>query len=309
MLRIAVISLVLVNLLLLGFQSTRQNTQEVVDNVRPPAQDSNIPTIYLFNEINQDQGLMADNRRCFSLGPFHSADRLEETRVSLQSVSSTLSTRQTQALVEKGYWVFLPSFESFQMAHDALSILNARGLDDVAIIHTREWENAVSLGYFLRHKNALKRERWVVEQGFEPQVRVRRRVEPRYWLDYEQIPGAGRVALDMQDRPNDFLHRSLPCPELRSDELETVTDLAAPEPVNQSDEATEPEESDGTVNEGIPAQDETSPDEQRADEGQAAFESTEVEGGDGVLNDTDDQADPGAGPEPEDDDGSGQVSV
>ena len=44
-------------------------------------------------------------------------------------------------------------------------------------------------------------------------MRVQRQAEPRYWLDYEQNPGSELIALDMQNRPNDFMHRSLPCPE------------------------------------------------------------------------------------------------
>jgi hypothetical protein len=43
---------------------------------------------------------------------------------------------------------------------------------------------------------------------------VQRQAEDRYWLDYEQIPGSDLIAIDMQDRPNDFMQRSLPCPEL-----------------------------------------------------------------------------------------------
>jgi len=44
-------------------------------------------------------------------------------------------------------------------------------------------------------------------------IRVQRQSESRYWLDYEQSPGSELIAIDMQNRPNDFMRRSLPCPD------------------------------------------------------------------------------------------------
>ncbi|MCP4047113.1 MAG: hypothetical protein GY732_14135 [Gammaproteobacteria bacterium] len=213
MLRILVISLLVANLLLLGFKSSKPATQPKTLEKQTVVEDSRIPTIYLFSEIMENRDLMSGNRRCFSLGPFHSTEDAADVYTRLLDVSVSISERETQALVEKGYWVFMPPYSSLVEANRALLTLQALGLEDIGVIYEGEWANAVSLGYFLRQENALRRKKGLEERGHTPLIRVRRHSEPRYWLDYEQDPGSELIALDMQNRPNDFMQRALPCPE------------------------------------------------------------------------------------------------
>jgi len=230
MLRIIVISLVVANLLLLAFQSSKPaapTETRPAAPAEPAARDSGVPTIHLFSEMMQDQGLLAGNRRCFTLGPFHAPGDRDETRLRLQDVSTRIGERQTEALVEKGYWVYMPPYASLLEANEALFKLQALGLQDVAIIYDGEWKNSISLGYFMRQENAQRRKKALEDRGYGPKMRIQRQAEPRYWLDYEQQPGAGLVALDMRDRPNDFMQRPVPCPETDSPEAE----LPAPEVV------------------------------------------------------------------------------
>jgi len=222
MLRIIVISLVVANLLLLGFQSS---TPTVKPEARPaPAvvKDSGIPTIHLFSEMMQDQGLLSGNRRCFTIGPFHSVADWDDVHVRLQKVATRVSERQTEALVEKGYWVYMPPYPSLLEANQALLSLQALGLEDVAIMYDGEWKNSISLGYFMRQENAQRRKQALEGRGFKPMMRIQRQSEPRFWLDYEQEPGSGLVELDMQNRPNDFMQRPVPCPEAEFLETEAV---------------------------------------------------------------------------------------
>ncbi len=213
MLRIAVISLLLANLLLLGFQGSKPAVQPETIAKHTVVEDPGIPTIHLYSEMVQDQDLMSGSRRCFSLGPFHSVEDKNETRALLEEVSANISERETRALVEKGYWVFMPPYESLLKANQMLLSLQALGLKDVAVIYNGDWTNAVSLGYFLRQENALRRKEGLEDRGFAPKMRVQRQSESRYWLDVEQSPGSGLITMDMQDRPNDFMQRSLPCPD------------------------------------------------------------------------------------------------
>ena len=215
MLRILVISLVVANLLLLGFQSSRPVVQpETKTRVAPaPARATGIPTIHLFSEMMKDQGLLSDNRQCFTLGPFHLSGDMDDVRGRLQDVSIRISERETEALVEKGYWVYMPPYASLLEANKELLALQALGLNDVGIIYDGEWANAVSLGYFMRQENAQRRKQDLERRGHNPVIRIQRQAEPRYWLDYEQSPGSALIALDMQSRPNDFMQRPVPCPE------------------------------------------------------------------------------------------------
>ncbi len=213
MVRILVISLVVANLVLLGFELSKPEEQAESPVEQSRIEDSNVPTIHLVDELMQDWELLSGNRKCFSLGPFRSSEDRDQVREQLLDVSAYISERETQAQVEKGYWVFLPPFESLLEANRALLSLQALGLKDVSVIYEGNWAKSVSLGYFLRQRNANRRRQDLEDRGYEPLMRVQRQLEPRYWLDYEQNPGSVMVTIDMQDRPNDFMQRSMPCPE------------------------------------------------------------------------------------------------
>jgi hypothetical protein len=225
MLRIVVITLVVANLLLIAFQGSQPVDQQKTMSSQAEPEDTNIPTIHLFGELAQDEALMTGNRQCFSLGPFYASEDMAEIRTKLQEVASRVYERQTQALVEKGYWVFMPPYVSLLEANRALLSLQALGLKDIGIVYQGDWANSISLGYFLRQENALKRKKGLEDKGYEPLMRVQRQTEIRYWLDYEQAPGAGLIALDMQNRPNDFTQRVMPCPEQDEPDPTVVDDF------------------------------------------------------------------------------------
>ena len=239
MLRVLVISLFVANLLLLGFQGSKPAAEPETIKVQTVVKESNIPTIHLFNEMLKDQDLLSGNRQCFSLGPFHSSDDKDEVHLLLQEVSTRISERRTEALVEKGYWVFMPPYASSLEANRELISLQALGLEDIAIVYEGEWRNSISLGYFLRQENAVRRKESLESKGYVVLMRVQRQSEPRYWLDYEQAPGSGLIALDMQDRPNDFMQRALPCPE---EVLTEFSDVESQDPLEDLAELQIPQE-------------------------------------------------------------------
>jgi hypothetical protein len=256
MLRILVISLFVANLLLLGFKSSTPATQPKTVEKQAVVKDSSIPTIYMFSEIMENRDLMSGNRRCFSLGPFHSIEERVDVYTRLIDVSVSIDERETQALVEKGYWVFMPPYSSRLEANRALLTLQALGLEDIGVIYEGEWENAVSLGYFLRQENALRRKKGLEERGHESRIRVQRQSESRYWLDYEQDPGSDLIALDMQNRPNDFMQRALPCPEQSVFNIASVDPAPLVDNLSQAQLSEEDIEGQSSEDDGIdPEQD------------------------------------------------------
>jgi len=250
MLRIIVIFLFVTNLLLVGFQVSRPAKREEAVSGTDQLEESNIPTIRLFSELMEDQDLMSENRQCFTLGPFYSNEAMEQTREQLFEVSVSITERTTRALIEKGYWVFMPPYTSLLEANRVLFSLQALGLEDSGVVYEGEFKNSISLGYFLRQKNAQKRKTDLQARGYEPMMRVQRQSEPRYWLDYEQDPGSSLVSLDFRDRQNDFMQRSLPCPEqalleTTPADLRAEADETVPVQADISEGANEPEPEGG----------------------------------------------------------------
>lgn len=284
MLRILVISLFVANLLLLGFQDSEPPPARESAVVATVVEDDDIPTIHLFSEMMENRDLMEGNRQCFSLGPFHSVEDKDETRDRLTELTINISERQTQALVEKGYWVYMPPYESLLEANRALLSLQALGLTDIGIIYDGEWQYAISLGYFLRQGNAARRKEALEDRGHSPLIRVQRQAEPRYWLEYEQEIGSDLIALDFRDRPNDFMQRPLPCAEQVAsaapsiDPTEIVGELTASVQTDEDSEAlsdleagdSPPEETEAPAGEGDQAEGEETEATSTSDTGEPA---------------------------------------
>ena len=251
MFRILLICLLLANVILAGYQFSQpdkgKNANAPVAKASIVSPDSDVPTIHLFSELMEDQGLLNGNRQCFTLGPFHDAEDMFDYYQQLEDVTLSLIDRSSQALVEKGYWVYLPPYDSLLEANQTLLSLQAAGFTDVAVIYEGDRRNSISLGYFLRQGNALRRKASVESKGFAPEMRIQRDSEERYWLDYEQLPGSGFIALDMQGRPNDFMQRAMPCaeqvlvdePELQAGISENSgTEVPPVTPVDESEQPT-----------------------------------------------------------------------
>jgi hypothetical protein len=238
----------------------------------------------------EDQELIDGNRRCFSVGPFHSIEERDAMYDDLLENAENVDERQTQALVEKGYWVFMPPYDSRLEANEALLSLQALGLQDIGVIYSGEWENAISLGYFMRQENAIRRQQDLEKRGYSPMIRVQRQSESRYWLDYEQTPGSGLIALDMQDRPNDFSSRPTPCPErdsissnteiAQNDSLQVPAQAPADEQTLPLDQEASVEPGDNTEN--LPAAEVDAPAIQAEESEETPVEQAE-EGGDSIA--------------------------
>ena len=248
MLRIIVISLFVANLFLIGFQLSNPVENKPVASPSVVHQEVDLPTIHLFSELMDDEDLMTGNRQCFSLGPFHELAGAQALRGRLEPVSLAVNQRETRAQLDRGYWVFMPPYDSLLEANRALLSLQALGLEDIAIVYDGDWQYAISMGYFLRLKNARRRMEGLQSRGYTPLMRVHRDDEPRYWLDYEQNPGSELFVLDFSDHPNDFMQRSMPCPE--NAPLEAGNELLQPvaavenQPQTESDPNTTPNDTD-----------------------------------------------------------------
>lgn len=215
MLRITVIALVVANLILLAFGISKPGASDPAKAAAPAepaaATDPGIPGIRLYSELGDDPAAMSGGRRCYTLGPFHSRAELDAARARIEPLAVGVGERRTEAMVDRGYWVFLPPYATLAEASKTLHFLKLLGFTDVGVIYDGEHARSISLGYFLRRKNALKRKQSFEAKGYRPQVRTQRQVEPRFWLDFELSLGAELPALDANNLPVDFEQRAVPC--------------------------------------------------------------------------------------------------
>jgi len=211
MLRLMVVALLACNLLLIGVHvaSEPPDPQRPVASPAPPLPQG-VPELQLIDEIAPGDRPVDDPRQCYSAGPFETLPTLIRAREALGPRAEDVRERESQALVELGYWVALPAVGSFAEAGEAMRELERAGLEDMAVVSDDSGEYRVSLGYYLEEANARRRRDNVRELGFEAETRLQRETQVRYWLDY------AFTEADYADQAAAALpagqQRSIPCP-------------------------------------------------------------------------------------------------
>lgn len=189
--RFLLIVLVLINFLLIGWFMANPPAAEIVEPAQTAAQqnttpviDSNVIELQLLEEMDPGEGF---GNRCATFGPLESTTIVRRLRDRLSAYTSRIRERQTEARVERGFWVYLPIAESRDAAIEYASQLASMGINDYFVVTSGEMQNAVSLGLFNDLPNAEKRQKQLQALGFNPHLGARREYETHYWLDYQLL--------------------------------------------------------------------------------------------------------------------------
>ncbi len=223
-LRLIVIGLVLINILLIGWVQSSARLIPPASTVSTPKTPESSPVPHL-RLLDKDYELasatLPEARSCYTIGPLQSANESLHTQERLAAFAERIELRQTDAEVERGYWVYIDGQGSREQAVEYANQLGSMGVEDYFVVTGGELENTVSLGLFNGETNARKREAEIRALGFDVQVEPRREVVPQYWIDYELVGNP--------EMPSDYVigddsaarHLSTACP----------ADTAAPESV------------------------------------------------------------------------------
>ena len=211
--RLLVIFLVVLNLLLLAWHlSTPPEADvDVTATVQAPPIPAGTPGIALLREMPPPPEQTGQPALCFAVGPFETIASREQARELLLPVADAIFDRESEALVELGYWVTLPPFEDFATAGAAMRSLNQAGLQDTAVVSGATGDYRVSLGYFLDQANARRRRDHARSLGFDADIQLQRETQPRYWLDYERGLPTGSAGNLPPDGIPAAQHRAIPC--------------------------------------------------------------------------------------------------
>lgn len=123
--------------------------------------------------------------RCYTIGPFTSAESARRGRERLAELELAPEQRTTEDEEVYGYQVLLPQRESREAALEATRELARQGIQDYfVIVDDPELRNAISVGLFREKRYAVRHTGYLEELGFDPEMRVRTRTRTRYWQDY-----------------------------------------------------------------------------------------------------------------------------
>ena len=220
-LKLSIVLMFATNLLLLGMEASNPPERAGAQASGLPATKPSLPEIVMRSEMPE---AVPPLQACFTVGPFESGETSDAIAGLLSEHDYASHQRETQAFVDRGYWVYLPPFENERAAREAIEVLYAGGLEDVALIQSGEWSLSVSLGYFIEQSNAVRRREYALKIGFPAEMRVQREDESRYWVDYE-ITGIGNHAPSalLNDLVPEMLHREISCAGLSHEALPVTT--------------------------------------------------------------------------------------
>lgn len=222
MLRIFVYSLLLANILLIAMRMLQPDTEEAAAPPRVVSSASNLPSIELAENLPEESatvtsvdnaepdseiepGLPAstgetqllsgkDNSApireqqsmaCIQVGPFETEESLADLQVELGQLFDRVQSRETRSIVDKGYWVYLPSYPTRAQAAQVIKEMSAAGAREFYIVPDGSMVNAISLGVYERRERAERRRQQLNDLGlmFDFMIEPQTEIETRYYLE------------------------------------------------------------------------------------------------------------------------------
>jgi len=157
-----------------------------------------------------------DSSQCSSFGPLRTPVEQQRAVERIRAFATTVWMRESNAVIERGWWVYLPPGASRTEALKQVEQVAAAGIDDYFVVTSGDMENTVSLGLFSHEANARERLARIQSKGFDAGIGLRRVPEPRYWVEYRLDPqrrDLGRILLRAFP---EAVRASIPCPGARS---------------------------------------------------------------------------------------------
>lgn len=163
-----------------------------------PASDPEVPALTLLSELDDAAGVaLAERaaphepldsgapRECMEIGPFLTQADLRRAVGALTPGAQRIQFRESTAVVQRGYRVFLPAPPTREAALAEARNLFGKGLRDYYVVTAGEDENTISFGLYRNHDNAVRRQQAVRAYGIEASLEPRSESIPQFWIDLD----------------------------------------------------------------------------------------------------------------------------
>ncbi|WP_455205419.1 SPOR domain-containing protein [Kaarinaea lacus] len=151
---------------------------------------------------------------CFTLGPFEELQSARAVATKLDEIGAHAYERKQKHRVSSGYWVYLPSFDTWQDAKQKVNELEKQGMKDAFIMGRGKMKNAVSLGLFKNKAASDRRLKQLQRLGIKPRVETQYSQVDKFWLDIDVESGKTQAVTSIETIANgmSFLElKTRPC--------------------------------------------------------------------------------------------------
>lgn len=122
--------------------------------------------------------------RCYTLGPFKTAQVAASVRERMLKVGIDAQHRVNKDTTRPGFWVFLPPEQTRKAAQEQVDELKLKNVKDYFLVVTGEYSNAISLGVFSQPELAQRRSDELKALGFAVKLQKLDLPLREYWLDW-----------------------------------------------------------------------------------------------------------------------------
>ena len=122
---------------------------------------------------------------CYALGPFDGISQAKPISEKLQDLGAFTFERLVTTESPMGYWVYLPSFNSWNDAKDKVGDLEKKGIKDMFIVGRGKMKNAVSLGLYKSEDTAKERVSDIKKLGEAAKIQPQFQQLDTYWIDID----------------------------------------------------------------------------------------------------------------------------
>ena len=208
------------------WQSDLFNLQSPKSQTKAIKEDPNVPRLMLLGELSSDEKKQLNAKEkpkpkpepvqvakaraelppkfkdgqavCYSLGPFDGLPQAENISEKLKDLGAFTQERSETAESPIGYWVYLPSYNSWKDAKDKVVMLEGKGFKDMFIVGRGTMKNAVSLGLFKNEDGAKSRVGELKKIGEKPKIQTQYKQQDQYWIDIDVEPGKDQVVATIE---------------------------------------------------------------------------------------------------------------
>lgn len=169
--------------------ATPQTVRPAVTAVEPdetPAAPPEAPPV-------ASAALLADVKRCISIGPFPDVAEASHAAATLRGGGYAPRQRVTDGEVWAGVWVYLPLPAAAAAAEQVRGKLKAGGIDDELDMPGPNDTPVMSLGLFSDARRAQARVAQAQALGLNPATADRKRNGDVYWVDVDLKPTDGML--------------------------------------------------------------------------------------------------------------------
>lgn len=126
--------------------------------------------------------------RCQTIGPIMNASDADAIMVALTGQATQLRLREENRSSSESYMLLAPPQPSREDSVARTKKMQAAGFSDFYIFWRGPHVGRISLGVHRNKKNALNRQTWLSERGFESEIVLRTESRSDFWLDVQLLP-------------------------------------------------------------------------------------------------------------------------